>query len=243
MENEELRRVLLVATIAALSLTALIAIVALLAAEFGETELRILATTAGFGFTSLLAMRGTVLLDQRRHQTLARTVIGLSALAFIVELWAVWIDSNSSAPWKSYVCVVAVATALAQIAGMIARRRATDPPSIATIVWASGTCAVVLALMAIAAAIAEIDSAGYYQLFGVVAVLDVLGIALQPVVRRLGAPAASALPAADKFACVLADGRRIERDAGSDLPTAVSSVLRELQDRNERITRIEFGAG
>jgi hypothetical protein len=244
MENDELRRVLLIATIAALSLTALIAIVALLAAEFGDTELRILATTAGFGFASLLAMRGTVLLDQRRQQTLARAVIGLSALAFVVELWAVWIDSDDSAPWKSYVCVLAAATALAQIAGMIARRRPSDPPSIGPLVWAAGICAVVLALMAIGAAIAEIDEAGYYQLFGVVAVLDVLGIALQPVVRRLGGPApAPGPPTADKFACVLADGRRIERDVGADLPDAVASALRDLQERNERVTRIEFGAG
>jgi hypothetical protein len=242
MERDKLRRVLLVATIAALSLTALIAIVALIAADFGEVELRILATTAGFGFASLLAMRGTVLLDQQRHETLASVVITLSALTFIVELWAVWIDSDDSAPWKSFVCVVAVTTALAQIAGMLARRRPSDPPSIRVLVWAAGTCAVVLALMAVNAALSEVDDAGYYQLFGVVAVLDVLSVALQPVVRRLGAPTPQA-PAANRFACVLSDGRRIERDAGADLPGAVASALRELQDGNERVTRIEFGAG
>ncbi len=181
MEGDALRRFLLVATIAALSLTALIAIVALLAADFGETELRILATTAGFGLVSLIAMRGTALIDQRRQQALGRAVIGLSALAFVVELWAVWLDTDNSAAWKSYVCVIAAAAAVGQIAGMIGRRRPTDPPSIAPLVWASATCAVVLALMSISAAVAEIDDAGYYQLFGVVAVLDVLGIALQPV--------------------------------------------------------------
>ena len=117
MERDQLRRALLIATIAALSLTALIAIVALIAAEFGETELRVLATTAGFGFATLLAMRGTVLLDQGRHQTLARVVIGLSALAFVIELWPVWINSDDSAPWKSYVFVIALAVALAQYRG------------------------------------------------------------------------------------------------------------------------------
>ena len=108
MEQDKLRRVLLVATIAALSLTALIAIAALIAAEFGETELRILATTAGFGFATLLAMRGTVLLDQGRHQRLARAVIGFAALAFIVELWPVWINSDDSAPWKGVLAPVAI---------------------------------------------------------------------------------------------------------------------------------------
>jgi hypothetical protein len=244
MESNELRRLLLVATIVALSLTALIAIVALLAADFGETELRILATTAGFGLVSLIAMRGTVLLDQRRQQTLGRVVIGLSALAFLIEIWAVWLDTSDSAPWKSYVCVIAAAAALGQIAGMIGRRRPTDPPSIGPLVWASGACAVVLALMAINAAVAEVDDAGYYQAFGVVTVLDVLGIALQPVVRRLGGPAQSAstepLPG-NRFVCVLADGRRIERNAGGDVPDAVASALRELREHDERVTRIEFG--
>jgi hypothetical protein len=244
MERDELRRVLLIATIAALSLTALVAIVALVAAEFGDTELRILATTAGFGFASLLAMRGTILLDQQRHETLASVVITLSTLTFVVELWAVWFDSDNSAPWKSYVCVVAVTVALAQIAGMLARRRHSDPPSIGPLVWAASICAVVLGLMAVNAALAEVDSAGYYQLFGVVAVLDVLGVALQPVVRRLAGPAPPpAPPAADRFACVLTDGRRIERDVGPDLPDAVAGALRELQERNERVARIEFGAG
>jgi hypothetical protein len=233
---------LLIATISALSLTALIAIVALIAAEFGETELRILATTAGFGFSTLLAMRGTLLLDQGRHQTLARAVIGLSALAFIVELWPVWINSDDSAPWKSYVCVIAVAVALAQIAGMLGRRRASDPPSIRVLIWAAGIFAVALAAMAILAALAEISEAGYYQLFGVIAVLDVLAIALQPVVRKLGTPA-PATRGGERFVCVMSNGRRVERSAGLDLADSVAQALRELHGHDERVIRIELSTG
>ena len=242
MKRAELRRALLIATIAALSLTALIAIIALIAAEFGETELRILATTAGFGFATLLAMRGTVLLDQGRHQRLARAVIGLSALAFVVELWPVWVNSDDSAPWKSYVCVIALAVALAQIAGMLGRRRASDPPSIGVLIWAAGMCAVALAAMAILAALAEISEAGYYQLFGVVVVLNVLAIALQPAVRRLGTPAPTT-GNGERFVCVLSNGRRVERAAGPDLADSVARALRELNSRDERVTRIELGTG
>lgn len=246
MDKARIRRLLLVATVAALSLTALIAIVALLAADFGDTELRILATTAGFGLVSLIAMRGTVLLDQNRQTRLAQVVIGASAVAFLAELWAVWLDTDRPAAWKSYVCAIAVATALGQIAGMLARRRPADPTSIGLLVWASGICAVVLALMAITAAIAEIDDAGYYQAFGVIAVLDVLGVALQPVVRRLGAPSTARVQpgtATDRFVCVLADGRTVERTAGTDLPDAVASALREAAERGDRVIRIELGAG
>jgi hypothetical protein len=247
MENAEIRRLLLVATVTALSLTALVAIAALLAADFGDTELRILATTGGFGLVSLIAMRGTALLDQDRYRELARAVIGLSGLAFLLELWAVWLDTDSPAAWKSYVCAIAAAGALGQIAGMIGRRRPADPPSIGALVWAAGICAVVLALMAINAAIAEVQEAVYYQLFGVVAVLNVLGVVLQPVVRRLGtplpAPRPHARPTEGGFVCVLADGRRVEHDADADLPDAVATALRALRDRGERVTRIELGPG
>jgi hypothetical protein len=192
VENSELRRLLLIATVTALSVTALIAIVALVAGDFGDTELRIMGTTAGFGLCALIATRGTALLDQHRYETLARTVIGLSALAFLIELWVVWVDDDSEAGWKSYVCAIALAVAFGQVAGMIARRRETDPPAVRVIVWAAGVCAIVLAAMGCVAAIAEVDSAGYYQAFGVIAVLDLLGVVLQPVVRRLGAPRADA---------------------------------------------------
>lgn len=243
MESAELRRLLLIATVTALSVTALIAIVALLAGDFDDTQLRILATTGGFGLSSLIATRGTTLLDQHRQLALARAVIALAGIAFLAELWVLWVDSDSAAAWKSYVCAIAVAGGLGQIAGMIARRRPTDPPALGGIVRGAGTCAAVLALMACYAALAEVDDAGYYQVFGVVAVLDVLGVILQPVLRRLGTPSlppAEPAVATGKFVLVLADGRRIEHDAGPDLPAAVAGALRSA---GGRVTRVELGDG
>jgi hypothetical protein len=238
--DADLRKLLLVATVTALCGTALIAIVALVAGDFGDTELRILATTGGFGLASLIATRGTALLDQGREHALAYTVIVLAALAFVTELWVIWLDTDSEVAWKSYVCVIAAAGAFGQIAGMVARRRATDPPTVGALVWAAGTCAAVLALMTWYAALAEIDEPGYYQLFGVVAVLDVLALLLQPAVRRFGEPrtASAAAPAAGTFTVVLADGRRIDHERGADLPTAVASALRE---HGEGAIRIELG--
>jgi hypothetical protein len=97
--ERDYRRSLLIPAIAALSLTALIAIVALLAGDFGDTELRILATTGGFGLSSLLAMRGATLLVQQRHLLLGRAVVGMAALALLCELWILWVDNASEAAW------------------------------------------------------------------------------------------------------------------------------------------------
>jgi hypothetical protein len=247
MENTKLRRALLVATVAALAVTALLAIVALLAGDFGDLELRILATTAGFALSSLIATRGTALLEQRRFLPLGRAVIGLSALAFLAELWVLWIDDDSAAGWKTYVCAIALAGALGQIAGMIARRQRTDAPSVATLVWAAAACALTLAAMACVAALAEVDSAGYYQAFGAVAVLDILGVVLQPVVRRLGKPVPASAGGErvreGRFVLFVGDGRRIEEDGGPDLPDAIATAVREAHARGERVTRIELGDG
>ena len=242
MEKAQLRRLLLVGAIVALTVTAIIAIVALLAGDFGDTELRVLATTGGFGLSSLIATRGTALLDQRRHVALGRAVISLSALSFLIELWILWLDDASELAWKSYVCSISIAVATAQIAGMLGRRRLTDPAWIPRLVWAAGTCAVVAAAMGWAAAIGEIGRAGYYRALGAVVVLNVFLLLLQPVVRRLGKQAAEIEGSGRRFVLVLADGSRIDRD-GADLPDAVASALREAEQSGRHVTRIEIGDG
>jgi hypothetical protein len=242
MENAKLRHLLLVGAIVALSATAIIAIVALLAGDFADTELRVLATTGGFGLSSLIAMRGTALLDQRRHIALGRAVISLSALSFLIELWILWLDDDSELAWKSYVCSISIAVAAAQIAGMLGRRRATDPAWIPRLVWAAGTSAVVVAAMGWAAAIGEISRAGYYRILGAVVVLNVFLVVLQPVLRRLGEPAATAERSGRRFVLVLADGSRIDRQA-ANLPDAVAGALREAEQSGRRVTRIDLEDG
>ncbi|CAN5138938.1 hypothetical protein BH18ACT12_BH18ACT12_04440 [soil metagenome] len=95
---------------------------------------------------------------------------------------------------------------------------------------------------AVSRPLAEIDSASYYQAFGVVAVLDILDIVLQPVIRRLGTPSASVTGGrAGCFTLVLAGGRRREHETHGDLPDEVATTLREARDRGERVARIELG--
>jgi hypothetical protein len=226
------RRLLLIAAIGALSITALIAILALAAGDFDDTQLRILATTGGFGFTSLLAMRGTALLDQRRYVGLGRAVLGMAAVSFLCELWILWLDDDSEVAWKSYVCTVVIAAALAQIAGMLSSSRSNDPSSIGPVILAAGVAAFVAAAMACAAALGEISSSGYYRLFGVVVVLDAFLVALQPIIRRLGRKAPTA---AGRFTLVFEDGRRAAYDGD---PDQIPEALRRAKGR---VTRIELG--
>jgi hypothetical protein len=235
------RRFLLFSMVTALSVTALIAISAVLGGAFGDTEWKILATTGGFALASLFAMRGTILLDRGQHRDLGWAVVILSALAFLLELKVVWIDTgDSEVTWKALAVTAGFAGALGQIATSLARRRPSDPPSLRPLTWAAGACALVLEAMIAFAAIAEVSDGGYYRLLGAVFILDVLLVALESVVRRLGAkPVVAAGHAA--FVCVLADGRQVRRETREhDLPNAVASALRELTAKGERVRSVEL---
>lgn len=236
-----LRRFLLLALVTALSLTALIAIAAVLGGEFGDTQWKILATTGGFALASLFAMRGTILLDQGRHRDLGWSVVALSALAFLLELKVVWIDhGDSEVTWKALAVSAGFAGALGQIATSLARRRPSDPPSLRPLTWAAGACALALEALISFAAIAEVDDGGYYRFLGAVFILDVLLVALESVVRRLGTRPVVA-PGNAEFVCVLADGRQVRREAREhDLPNAVASALRELTAKGERVRSVEL---
>jgi hypothetical protein len=234
------RRPLLVAAVGALSITALIAIVALLAGDFGDTQLRILGTTAGFGLGSLLAARGTALLEQGRYVALGRAVPALAALAFLFELWLLWLGEDSPIAGKTFLCTLVLSIALAQIAGMVGSTRPPDPPSIGRLIPVAGAAALVATAMTWAAAIGEIDSAGYYRILGAVVVLDAFLVALQPVVRRLGTRAPAAGKTAAHFTLLLQDGRRVEHAVAGDLPASVAQALRST---NEHVVRIEFPDG
>jgi hypothetical protein len=236
-----LRRIALLSLVTALSLTALVAIVAVLGGSFGDTEWKVLATTGGFALASLFAMRGTILLDQGRNRDLGWAVVGLSALAFLLELKVVWIDTgDSEVTWKALAITAGFAGALGQIATSVARRRPSDPPSVRPVGVAAGACALTVEALIAYAAIAEVSDGDYYRFLAAIFILDVLLVAVESLVRRLGTrPVVQ--PGHAVFVCVLADGRQIRRETREhDLPNAVAGALRELTARGERVRSVEL---
>jgi len=251
VEHTDLRRLLLVGTVSALSLTALFALFALLVGRFDDTQVRILTTTGGFGLASLLAMPGTRLLEQDRDVALGQLVVFMATATFVLEFWAVWIATESNLSWRALVVAVSLTTAAAQIASSLARRRPSDPESVGLLGVAAAVFAVLLAILISYAALEKIHEGGYYRLLAAVAVVDVLFVTLQAAVRRFGAapatvvaPGPSLTPSATGFVCVLADGRRVRPPISTrDLPSAVAAALRELERRGERVRTIELGEG
>jgi hypothetical protein len=162
-----------------------LAVLFLLAGEFDGASWRILMTTVLLGLYSLLALPGAILLDQGRNALLAWSVVGLAVLSFVWAFRIVWAGSEGDdGSWRMLVTLTACATALTQVAATTARRRETDPASVGRLYGISNLLAYALAGMV---TLASWDALGsgplFWRLLGAVAVLDLLSVVLQPVLR------------------------------------------------------------
>jgi hypothetical protein len=167
------------------TVTAVLAMAILLFGEFGQTEGRILATTALLALFGLLELPAGILLDQERQQGLAVGDVLLAAAGFALAAAAVWSGGSSDTLGKLTATVVAFAVAAAQTGALAARLSGADPPAIRRLFAASTTLAAVLASALAVAAWAEIDSELLARIFAAAVVLDVLLVALQPVLGVL----------------------------------------------------------
>jgi hypothetical protein len=175
------KRMLLLGIVASLSATALLAIGILLFGDFSEREGRILATTALLAAYGLLALPAGFLFDQTRLQGLAGAVLALAATGFSTAAAAVWTSEPPDELGKAMATITVLAVAATQTAALAARRQVRDPRAVRRLFAASTALALVLAAMTSAAAWGEIDDQGYYRILAAVAVLDVLLVALQPL--------------------------------------------------------------
>jgi hypothetical protein len=222
------RRLVLFGVAGSLSATALLAVGILLFGDFGEREGRILLTTvllAGYG---LLALPAAYLIDRRSLPALATAVVALSVLGFALALAAVWAgDDPPEGLWKTLATVTAFAVAATQTAAL-ARRPSR--------LFATSTLLVlVLAAMASAAAWAEIESTGYYRALGALAVLDVLAVALQPILGLARRPAET-----HRLVLVTEPGGRSEASVeASDFATAVERAVRAAERDGRKVVRVE----
>lgn len=229
------RRIVLLAIAASLTATALLAIGILLFGDFGETEGRILATTALLAGYALLALPAGFLFDQSRLLPLAATVVGLAAGGLALALAAVWTSGPSDELGKSLTTVNVFAVAATQTAALAARRRPSDPSSVRGLFAVSCVLAIVLATMAIVATWAELEDPVYFRIFGALAVLDVLLVVLQPVLalaRRRGE--------VHHLRLVVEQGEQIESDVEAvDFATAAARAIRETERDGRRVLRVE----
>jgi hypothetical protein len=229
------KRILLLAVATSLSTTALLAIGILLLGDFGEREGRILATTALLAAYGLLALPAGFLFDQRRLRGLAATVLVLASTGFAAAAAAVWTSSPPDELGNTVATITAFAVASTQTAALAARRREQDPKAVRRLFATSTALALLLAAMFTAGAWAEIDSSAFYRIVAAFAVLDVLIVALQPILALM-----RPVGAAYRLRVFVEPGEMIETTVEApDLGSAAASAIRTVERSGREVTGIE----
>lgn len=171
------RRTLLLAVAALMCSAAALAIGILLLGDFGGTEGRILATTLLLAVYGALAVPAAILWDQRRLPALAAACAALSAVGASLNVFAVWSEGAGDEFGKMIATVTFFLVAAVVTAALATR-------SLHRLFFPSVALAAIAASMATAAVWAETEREGYLRLLGAVVVLDVLLVALQPLLLR-----------------------------------------------------------
>lgn len=188
---KDIRRVAIVFIIVSLSIAALVGIVTLLTAEFGEIQVKIILTTllvAGFSITALchLAVVGRTL------RIVGFVGIAMSALALITGIVLIWggFDNWNAVlenALKAFAVfgVLAVSLAHANLLLLLEQRR---NPALRIALFSTVGLIAVLAVLILLPILSDGrigESELYWRTLGVVAILDVLGTIVLPVVGRL----------------------------------------------------------
>jgi hypothetical protein len=229
------RRILVLGVAVVLCLSALLAAGILLFGHFGRTEGRILGTTAMLAGCGLLALPGVVLLDRRRLRGLALAVVGLAAATYALAVTTIWHDSPPDALGKTLGTIVLVTVAAAQTAALAARRQGADPPSVRRLFPVSIGIAVTACALLSALIWGDGDGGVLARVAATLVVLDVLAVALQPLLARARPPTAPI-----RLRLLLDTHETVEVEVrAADLAAAAVAAIHAEERQGRRVLRLE----
>jgi hypothetical protein len=232
------RRILLTSVTAAAIASASVAVAFLLFGAFGETEGRILATTALLAVHGLLAVPSAVLLDDRRRRGLAIAVAVAVAVSLALLLAIVWVGWSEDVPvWLGKVAGTAAFSAAAgvQAAALTAWRMDEQPSPVRGLFRAACALGVTLAGAITAAMWLELESQLFFRLWAAGAVVDLLVVALQPLLV-----AARARRRGYTLRVRLVDGKALDVDVqAATFAAAVKRAVERAQCDESRIRVVE----
>lgn len=232
------KRVLLLGVAVLLSLSALLAIAILLAGHFGSVERRILASTmllAAYGFVALPA---AMLFDKARARVLASAAAAFPAVAAALALFLTWSRSDSETLGRMLGTATIISLALAQLAAMTARQGARDPILLRRLFALSCGTGVFAGACAVTLLWAGPDSQRGARFLGALLVLDLLLVALQPVLVRARAGAV-----VRRITVVLDSGEQSEIDVeASDLASAAARAIRSIERTGGSVIELRIAA-
>jgi hypothetical protein len=230
------KRLVLLAVACLLTAAAALAIGILLLGDFGSTEGRILATTALLAGYALLALPAAMLRDQRRAGGLGVLVVVLAVTTASLTVSTLWAHDTSELLGKAIGTLNGALGAAVQPAALTLRRREHDARIVRLLFAASSTLVVGLAAMLAVLLWTELDSERYGRAFGALIVLDVLLVALQPILAR-----ARPRVAAYRLRVAVASGAWIDLTVEApDLAAAASKAVRTVERDGQRVLGLEI---
>jgi hypothetical protein len=230
------KRLVLLLVAGLLTLAAALAIGILLFGDFGETEGRILATTALLAAYALLALPAALLADRRLLPALDAAVVALAVAGASVTIAAVWLDEPPDTIGKAIGTVDAWLVAGVQVAALSLRRREHDSRLVRRLFAVSSALVVVLAALLTVVVWAEVDSERFGRGFGALVVLNVLLVVLQPVLAR-ARPGGKAY----RLRVRLVPGDTVELTVEApDLAAAAAKAIRALERDGRHVVGLEL---
>jgi hypothetical protein len=188
----EIRKRLLKVFIGFLSLTAAVAILSVLSRKFGETQIKVLATTCSITAGSICAMSCAAFLERKGAKWVGLAGILAASLSVLLVIGGVWAQIKGidqwiiTAYWKTTATVSVAAVAFA--VGCVLRL----PNLAASYRWIQTASTVLIALLAVQITVAlcgEINQERYFRIMAALAVLVVLVSLIIPICSRLGTSA------------------------------------------------------
>ena len=181
---KNLRGLVTKVVIASFSIAAVLGIIALLGGgEFGEAEAKILLTTVIVGVESVALLCYLSVAD-RPTAWVGILGVGVSVVPFGLALWLTWVDLFDGDLWPTLGSGTTVAASLAQVClllALVARPR-VGPALMATF----GAIAIVGAMIIVAIWDGDSYDDTFWRVFGVVAILDVLGTVVLSALAAFG---------------------------------------------------------
>lgn len=206
------RRPLLALVLAAIAVTAALGLYAVLSSDFGDTQGKILATSAATSVASILALACMPAWDRRLLGPVPPLVAGLVLLALVMLVVGVWReDYYGDEHWDLFFTVLLLAlcgvlTSLLALARLAPRYRWTF--------YATISLTLCLTLLGIIALWKENPSDDFARLAGAVAVLSAAFVLAVPVLSRASRDDEPG-PASDLGHCPRC-GRRLARAGACD---------------------------
>jgi hypothetical protein len=230
------RRPLLLAAAALLVASGLLAVGILLFGGFGETEGRVLATTALLAGFAVLAIPSTPLLERGSRRSLPLALLAACVVGAATGVAAIWGDSETL--WQVTATSAVLGGLAAQTGGLVLRRRATDPPVVRRLLWAATLLGAAVAGMVIALVWSDGGGPGFARALAALIVLDAVAVALAPLLARARRAGAEA----DVVLRLVLDpgGTEQVRARGADVAGAVAAAIRAAEARGTRVTRVDI---